>query len=98
MLLLHVLIERPRHLSFPSHSFPSEIKVVYHPPQVVKDTRIAKITSCDDAFAALSSSGEVFTFSGPSPEADAFGKERTIIKPQRVWALRKQFSGVRVRI
>jgi hypothetical protein len=86
------------YISFPSHSFPSEIKVVYRPPQAVKDAHIAKITSCDDTFAALSSSGEVFTFSVPSPsEVDASGKERTSIKPQRVWALRKQFSGVRVR-
>ena len=70
---------------------------MYHPPQAVQDANIAKVTSCDDTFAALSSSGEVFTFSVPSlSEGDAFGKERVSIKPQRVWALRKQFSGVRV--
>jgi hypothetical protein len=42
----------------------------------------------------------VFTFSVPNPaEMDlSGGKEKIVIKPQRVWALRKQFSGVRVRI
>lgn len=82
--------------SFPTHGFPSEI-YVYHPPLVVKDAHIAKITSCDDTFAALSSNGEVFTFSVPNPsDLDASGRDRAVIKPQRVWALRKQFSGVRV--
>jgi hypothetical protein len=94
-MLIHVLIII---ISFPSHSFPSEIHVAYRPPQAVKDAYIAKITSCDDTFAALSSSGEVFTFSVPSSaEMDASSRDRAAIKPQRVWALRKQFSGVRVR-
>ena len=85
--------------SFPSHSFPSEIHYAYRPPQAIKDAYIAKITSCEDTFAAVSSSGEVFTFSVPgSSEMDASGKDKTVIKPQRVWALRKQFTGVRVRL
>ena len=61
---------------------------------------IAKIVSCDYTFAALSSNGEMFTFSlnpppPPSNNADAQSREKSIVKPQRVWALRKQFSAVR---
>jgi len=59
---------------------------------------LQKLQAVDDNFAALSSSGEVFTFSVPSgSETDASGRDRAAMKPQRVWALRKQFSGVRVR-
>lgn len=76
--------------SFPAHGFPLDIS--YKPPQVAKAAHIAKITSCDDLFAALSSNGELFTFSVPINDA-AQGKG---IKPQRVWALRKQFSAVKV--
>ena len=82
--------------SFPAHSFPPEI-CVYHPPYTTRHTNIAKITSCDDTFAALSSGGEVFTFSVSSPsDGEASKRDRAAIKPQLVWALRKQFSGVRV--
>lgn len=83
--------------SFPTQAFPSEIQP-YRPPQAIKDADIAKITSCEDTFAALSSNGELFTFTVPNPsEAErASGKDRSGIKPQRVWALRKQFSAVRV--
>lgn len=83
--------------SFPAHGFPSDIRVVYRPSAAVNNARIAKITSCDDTFAALSISGEVFTFTVSNPtETDVSGRERAAIKPQRVWALRKQFSGVKV--
>lgn len=83
--------------SFPTHAFPLEIQP-YRPPQAVKDAHIAKITSCDDNFAALSSNGELFTFTLPNPsEFDGvLGKEKAGIKPQRVWALRKKFSAVKV--
>ncbi|KAJ6490578.1 hypothetical protein C8R47DRAFT_1319740 [Mycena vitilis] len=82
---------------FPIHAFPSEIQP-YRPPQAMKfkDAHIAKITSSEDAFAALSSNGELFTFSVPDPsEADANAGRGLGFKPQRVWALRKQFSAVR---
>lgn len=49
--------------------------------------------------AVLSSNGEVFTFTLPSPaeyEASGKGKQRAAVQPQRVWALRKQFSAVKV--
>ena len=80
------------------HSFPTTIQP-YRPPQSLKDA-IIKLTSCDETFAALSSNGEVFTFSAsPAPNSDAStGDGRTagsVSKPQRVWALRKKFSAVR---
>ena len=79
------------------HRFPPEI-YVYHPPHTIRHNNIAKITSCDDTFAALSSGGEVFTFSVSNlSDGEASRRDRTAIKPQLVWALRKQFSGVRVR-
>ncbi|KAI0326994.1 hypothetical protein GY45DRAFT_1328251 [Cubamyces sp. BRFM 1775] len=85
-------------VNFPAYSFPSEF-VAYRPPQAPNrnSASIAKITSCEDTFAALSSSGEVFTFSLPSPpDAGASAsKSRFVVQPQRVWALRKQFSAVR---
>ncbi|KAJ7709467.1 hypothetical protein B0H17DRAFT_1028081 [Mycena rosella] len=82
---------------FPTHAFPSEIRPS-RPPQAMKlkDAHIAKITSCEDTFAALSSNGELFTFPVPDPsEADANAGRGLGFKPQRVWALRKQFSAVR---
>lgn len=56
--------DRHYRINFPTQAFPSEIQP-YRPPQAVKDAHISKITSCDDVFAALSSNGEVFTFSVP---------------------------------
>ena len=79
--------------SFPIHAFPTGIEP-YRPPQSIKDSQISKITCCDDTFAALSSNGEVFTFSAPS--LDTNPGEGRAFKPQRVWALRKKFSAVRV--
>jgi inhibitor of Bruton tyrosine kinase len=57
-----------------------------------------KITSCDGSFAALSELGDVYLFSAPNdPPSEISGKEKWAIpKPQRVWALRKQFSAVKV--
>ncbi|OJT15368.1 BTB/POZ domain-containing protein 1 [Trametes pubescens] len=85
-------------VNFPAYSFPSEF-VAYRPPQAAtrNSASIDKITSCEDTFAALSSSGEVFTFSlPPPPDVSASAtKSRFVVQPQRVWALRKQFSAVR---
>ncbi|KAF7363815.1 hypothetical protein MSAN_01039400 [Mycena sanguinolenta] len=84
-------------INFPVHAFPSEIQP-YRPPQAMKlkDAHIAKITSSEDTFAALSSNGELFTFSVTDPsETDANAGRGSGFKPQRVWALRKQFSAVR---
>ncbi|KAF8886287.1 regulator of chromosome condensation 1/beta-lactamase-inhibitor protein II [Infundibulicybe gibba] len=86
----HVILmwnDRHTRIQFPDHAFPSEIQP-YLLPQAIKDTKIAKVTSCDDTFAALASNGELFIFSAPSDSTVA-------VKPQRVVALRKQFSPVR---
>ena len=90
------------------HAFPSGIQP-YRPPQSVKDSHISKITSCDETIAALSSNGEVFTFSAPPPnqptssshaesssvELQNRNTRLATFKPQRVWALRKKFSSVK---
>ncbi|KAI0750595.1 hypothetical protein BC629DRAFT_1684927 [Irpex lacteus] len=91
-------------VTFPAHGFPSEIKI-YRPPQAVRSTSIEKITTCDNVFAALSSNGELFTFSLPNPPLTAEstsgagsasqGRNREVVRPQRVWALRKKFSAVK---
>ncbi|KAI0924161.1 hypothetical protein AcW1_006352 [Taiwanofungus camphoratus] len=83
-------------VNFPAHSFPSEM-AVYRPPQATNNASIEKITSCENTFAALSSNGELFTFTLPAPsEAGASSsRPRAVIVPQRVWALRKKFSAVR---
>ncbi|KAI5981005.1 hypothetical protein EDD15DRAFT_2380571 [Pisolithus albus] len=71
-------------VNFPAHSFPSEISV-YRPPQAIRGTAITKIVSCEDSFMALSSNGELFTFSAPTAsELDGL-----------VWALRRQVGSVR---
>ncbi|KAI5999907.1 hypothetical protein EDD15DRAFT_2362415 [Pisolithus albus] len=87
-------------VNFPAHSFPSEISM-YRPPQAIRGTAITKIISCEDSFVALSSNGEVFTFSAPTAsELDGLGlsgRREKLIKPQQVWALRRQVGSVRVR-
>ncbi|KAK7038072.1 hypothetical protein R3P38DRAFT_2904260 [Favolaschia claudopus] len=86
--------DRYTKIIFPVHAFPSEIQP-YRPPHAIKDAHITKLTSSEDVFAALSSNGEVFTFSVPdSSETDANIGRGAGFKPQRVWALRKQFSAV----
>ncbi|KDR81018.1 hypothetical protein GALMADRAFT_241641 [Galerina marginata CBS 339.88] len=86
--------DRQSRISFPMHAFPTGIEP-YRPPQSVKDSCISKVTCCDDTFAALSSNGEVFTFSPPSSSTDTAPGEGKGFKPQRVWALRKKFSAVK---
>ncbi|GLB40300.1 putative regulator of chromosome condensation (RCC1) repeat [Lyophyllum shimeji] len=93
-----ICIWNDRHMKimFPGHAFPSEMQP-YRPPQAIQDAKIAKITSSDDMFAALSFNGELFTWSvaDPSEASAASAKERSGFKPQRVWALRKKFSAVK---
>ncbi|OCF36502.1 hypothetical protein I316_01751 [Kwoniella heveanensis BCC8398] len=70
----------------------------FRPPQATLKPSIKKVTSCGTAFAALSSIGDVFTFSLPNP-LDDIGKDarggHVTVKPQIVWALRKSFTAVR---
>ncbi|KAF8885070.1 hypothetical protein CPB84DRAFT_141917 [Gymnopilus junonius] len=86
--------DRHYRISFPVHAFPTGIEP-YRPPQSIKDSCISKVTCCDDTFAALSSNGEVFTFSSPNVNPDLTTGEGRGFKPQRVWALRKKFSAVK---
>ncbi|TFK48398.1 hypothetical protein OE88DRAFT_521568 [Heliocybe sulcata] len=82
--------DRSMKITFPNQNFPPEFR--YRPPQT--NAKISKIVaSWEGTFAALSTNGEVFTFSVPSPN-DA-SDARGVVKPQRVWALRKQFSAVK---
>ncbi|KAL5530926.1 hypothetical protein ACEPAG_3802 [Sanghuangporus baumii] len=90
-------------INFPTQSFPSEIQV-YRPPMAQHNANIAKVVNCDNTFAALSSNGEVFTFTFNEP-ASVFSSDPnapstkavsvTPVKPQRIWALRKQISAVK---
>ena len=67
---------------------------------------IVKVVCCDGIFAALSVSGEMFVFSvgggvasdGANLKVPSTGINAgtSVIRPQRVWALRKQFSAVKV--
>lgn len=60
---------------------------------------IKKVTSCGSGFAALSSIGDVFTFSLPNPQEDISkdARDRHVnVKPQLIWALRKGFTAVKV--
>ncbi|KAH9930197.1 uncharacterized protein B0H18DRAFT_1083842 [Fomitopsis serialis] len=70
-------------VNFPVQAFPSEI-AAYRPPHSVSNASIEKITSCEGAFAALSSNGELFTFAVPPART-----------PARVWALRKKITAVK---
>ncbi|PFH48643.1 hypothetical protein AMATHDRAFT_5613 [Amanita thiersii Skay4041] len=51
-------------INFPIQTFPSKIQP-YRPPQALRDADIAKVTACDDVFAAASVNGEVFVFVMP---------------------------------
>ncbi|KAF8637011.1 hypothetical protein AX17_003108 [Amanita inopinata Kibby_2008] len=85
-------------VNFPIQTFPSKIQP-YRPPQALRDADIAKLTACDDVFAALSLNGEVFVFVPPDVNAGSSasgGAGRAgLIKPQRAWVLRKKFRAVR---
>ncbi|KAJ3862317.1 hypothetical protein EV359DRAFT_45418 [Lentinula novae-zelandiae] len=89
-------------VSFPIHTFPLSI-TPYRPPQALKSTRIIKIVCSDESpppfsFSSISSSSAASAHSGSgSPDADGnAGSGITlakIIKPQRVWALRRGLVG-----
>ena len=89
-------------VNFPTQTFPSEIQPYRHPMAQSKAS-IAKIAHCpgEETFAALSSNGEVFTFALGPPSAAPTGEQHQAPvgnpgRPQRTWALRKQFSAVKV--
>ncbi|WWC60971.1 uncharacterized protein I303_103548 [Kwoniella dejecticola CBS 10117] len=69
----------------------------FRPPQATLKPMIRKVTSCGTSFAALSSIGDVFTFSLPNPLDDLPKDARgghVSVKPQMIWALRKSFTAV----
>ncbi|OCF55793.1 hypothetical protein L486_06545 [Kwoniella mangroviensis CBS 10435] len=69
----------------------------FRPPQATLKPMIKKVTSCGTSFAALSSIGDVFTFSLPNPLDDLPKDARgghVSVKPQMIWALRKSFTAV----
>ena len=76
----------------------------YRPPQAVRNASIRKVTasSTGDGFAALSENGELFICTlgerGSRDGGQQSGGRDSQIKVQRVWALRKQFSAVKVRL
>lgn len=74
-------------------------EVPFRPPQSTLRPMIKKVTSCGSGFAALSSIGDVFTFSLPNPLEDISkdARDRHVnVKPQLIWALRKGFTAVKV--
>ncbi|KAJ2921453.1 hypothetical protein H1R20_g15641, partial [Candolleomyces eurysporus] len=90
--------DRHYRINFPIHAFPSEIQP-YRPPQAIKASHIAKLVASENLIAALSSNGEVFTFSSPTSSSeqnvDSSNSARHPFQPQRIWALRKKFSSVK---
>ena len=70
----------------------------FRPPQSTIKPMIKKVTSSGITFAALSSIGDVFTFTLPNPAEDVSKdiRDRHVnVKPQLIWALRKSFTAVK---
>lgn len=84
--------------SFPTQTFPSSMPT-YRPPQAVRNASIKKVTASPngDGFAALSENGELFLCTMGTRDGNQQQPGRdSQVKVQRVWALRKQFSAVKV--
>ena len=81
-------------ITFPSPTrLPSDF-LAYRPPQAARTITTARIFCNENTFATVSSAGEIFTFSAPTPITS--GERHLPVQPQRVWALRKQWSAVHV--
>ena len=76
-------------------TFPSLTRLpsAYRPPQAAR-IKTTRIFCNENTFATVSSAGEIFTFSVPTPPPS--GERQSPVQPQRVWALRKQWSAVHV--
>jgi inhibitor of Bruton tyrosine kinase len=82
-------------ITFPSPTrLPSNF-LAYRPPQAAQVITTAHIFCNENMFATVSSAGEIFTFSISTVPVS--GERPTPVQPQRVWALRKQWSAVHVR-
>ncbi|KAL5633560.1 hypothetical protein ACGC1H_003898 [Rhizoctonia solani] len=76
-------------IQFPQTVFPHR----YQPPLNLTRIQISKVTCNDTVFAALTTAGEVFLFTlpdNPTSEADSIPN----VRPQKVWALRRQVAAV----
>jgi hypothetical protein len=82
-------------ITFPSPTRPPSDFLAYRPPQAAQVITTAHIFCNENMFATISSAGEIFTFNVPTPPAP--GERPAPVQPQRVWALRKQWSAVHVR-
>lgn len=100
--LFHQLIESLSwHLRF-SVSGPLGL-TPYIPPSAGKPPAMIKVTGCEGTFAALSTKGDVWTFSAPSRLStaaesgkDGKNKDRIIVKPQRIWTAKRLVDSARV--
>jgi hypothetical protein len=91
-----VLLSNDTHsrITFPSPArLPSDF-LAYRPPQAARTITTERIFCNENTFATVSSAGEIFTFSAPTPPPS--GGRQLPVQPQRVWALRKQWSAVHV--
>ncbi|KAK4052965.1 hypothetical protein OIO90_004089 [Microbotryomycetes sp. JL221] len=84
-------------VTFPLTPFPVGMQP-YRPPGAETKAMIKKITSSGNQFVALSSLGDVFSFSldtGISSAVDSpQALSRLAPKPQRIWSLRRKFTAV----
>lgn len=81
-------------ITFPSPTHLPLDFLAYCPPQAARTITTTRIFCNENTFATVSSAGEIFTFNAP---ALSLSQERLPpVQPQRVWALRKQWSAVRV--
>jgi len=91
-----VLLSNDAHsrIMFPSPThLPSDF-LAYRPPPAARAITTARILCNENMFATVSSAGEIFTFNAPTLSRP--GERPSPIQPQRVWALRKQWSAVHV--
>lgn len=92
-----ILLSNDAHsrIVFPSPTHLPLDFLAYHPPQAARAITTTRIICNENLFATVSSAGEVFTFYAPTPFLP--GERPSPVQPQRVWALRKQWSAVHVR-
>ncbi|KAI0248740.1 hypothetical protein BJV78DRAFT_1331173 [Lactifluus subvellereus] len=79
-------------ITFPSPTRPPSNFLAYRSPQAAQVITTAHIFCNENMFATVSSAGEIFIFNVPTPLVP--GERPAPVQPQRVWALRKQWSAV----
>lgn len=95
-------------INFPAQLFPSDIQPSFRPSKalVARYRTMERITCTEDIFAAVSSSGDVFTWTilagdsssghGATAGSNATINYSNLIKPQRIWMSTKHFNAVKV--